>query len=108
MASNAPARIGIDLGGTKIEAVVLGKSGEVRWRRRVPTPPGDYAHLLDPDVVVLGGGVSRIERLYANVPARWHEHVFAGGVRNEPVRTRLLPARHGDASGVRGAAWLWG
>ncbi len=59
-------------------------------------------NLLDPDVIVLGGGLSRLERLYRNVPARWGAHIFS-----DQVATRLLPARHGDASGVRGAANLW-
>jgi fructokinase len=63
-------------------------------------------NLLDPDVIVLGGGLSRLAHLYTEVPARWHRWVFAAGS-NEPLRTRLLPALHGDASGVRGAAWLW-
>ena len=62
-------------------------------------------------MIVLGGGMSNVERLYANVPQLWAEHVFGCGVpgvrSGEPVRTRLLPAAHGDASGVRGAAWLW-
>jgi fructokinase len=62
-------------------------------------------NLLDPDVIVLGGGVSRIERLYTSVPALWGTHIFCAGVPS-PVRTRLLPSLHGDSSGVRGAAWL--
>ena len=60
-------------------------------------------NVLDPDVIVLGGGLSNIDRLYANVPALWQAFVFSDG----PVDTRLLPPRHGDSSGVRGAAWLW-
>jgi fructokinase len=63
-------------------------------------------NLLDPDVIVLGGGLSRLAHLYERVPALWGRWVFAGGS-TEPVRTRLVPALHGDASGVRGAAWLW-
>lgn len=59
-------------------------------------------NVLDPHVIVLGGGVSNLAHLYDAVPARWHRYV-AGG----EVRTSLLPARHGDSSGVRGAAWLW-
>jgi fructokinase len=62
-------------------------------------------NLLDPDVIVLGGGLSHMPHLYQRVPALWGRWVFAGGAR-EPVRTRLAPAQHGDASGVRGAAWL--
>lgn len=59
-------------------------------------------NLLDPEVIVLGGGLSNLERLYENVPALWGDYVFS-----ERVQTRLVKARHGDASGVRGAAWLW-
>jgi fructokinase len=62
-------------------------------------------NLLDPDVVVLGGGLSRMPHLVEQVPRLWQRWVFSGGVR-EPVRTRLAASRHGDASGVRGAAWL--
>ena len=54
------------------------------------------------DVIVLGGGVSNITRLYDNVPTLWEQWVFS-----DTVTTQLAPARHGDASGVRGAAWLW-
>jgi fructokinase len=62
-------------------------------------------NLLDPDIVVLGGGLSQMPHLYDAVPRLWGDWVVSGGVR-EPVRTRLAPSRHGDASGVRGAAWL--
>ncbi len=60
-------------------------------------------NILDPGVIVLGGGVSNLARLYDNVPKLWTQHVFS-----DQVATRLLPPKHGDASGVRGAAWLWG
>ena len=63
-------------------------------------------NLLDPDVIVLGGGLSRMAQLYEDVPRRWGAWVFSAGAA-DPVRTRLVAARHGDASGVRGAAWLW-
>ncbi|MBF0399372.1 MAG: ROK family protein [Magnetococcales bacterium] len=59
-------------------------------------------NLLDPDVVVLGGGLANVERLYINVPALWGRYVFS-----DWVATRLVKAQHGDSSGVRGAAWLW-
>ena len=62
-------------------------------------------NLLDPDIVVLGGGLSRMAHLYERVPQLWQPWVVSGGVR-EPVRTRLAQSVHGDASGVRGAAWL--
>lgn len=59
-------------------------------------------NLLDPQVIVLGGGMSNIERLYAEVPQRWTDYVFS-----DQVTTRLVPPKFGDSSGVRGAAWLW-
>jgi fructokinase len=59
-------------------------------------------NLIDPDAIVLGGGLSQISRLYAEVPARWGRYVFS-----DHVATQLLAPVHGDASGVRGAAWLW-
>ena len=60
-------------------------------------------NILDPDVIVLGGGLSNLPRLYDRVPALWGAHVFS-----DEVRTRLVPPAHGDSGGVRGAAWLWG
>lgn len=59
-------------------------------------------NLLDPEVIVLGGGLSNFERLYQTIPALWSGYIFS-----DVVNTRLLPPVHGDASGVRGAAWLW-
>lgn len=73
-----------------------------RYEERLARALASVINLLDPDVIVLGGGLSRIERLYETVPALWARWVFS-----DRVVTRLLPARHGDASGVRGAAWLW-
>ncbi|MBL8288312.1 MAG: ROK family protein [Rubrivivax sp.] len=62
-------------------------------------------NVLDPDIIVLGGGLSRMPHLVERVPQLWQRWVVSGGVR-EPVRTRLTTSLHGDASGVRGAAWL--
>ena len=58
-------------------------------------------NILDPDAIVLGGGMSNISELYEAVPALWSKYVFS-----DSVRTKFLAPRHGDASGVRGAAWL--
>lgn len=77
-----------------------------RWHSRLARALAGVINLLDPEVIVLGGGLSRIASTYTVVPGLWDRWVFSGGLR-EPVRTRLVPARHGDASGVRGAAWLW-
>jgi fructokinase len=59
-------------------------------------------NILDPDVIVLGGGMSNLERLYESVPRLWTEYAFS-----DRVATPLRRAVHGDSSGVRGAAWLW-
>lgn len=60
-------------------------------------------NVVDPDVIVLGGGMSNVQRLYDNVPRLWNNYVFS-----DRVDTILVPPKHGDSSGVRGAAWLWG
>ncbi|WP_455199178.1 ROK family protein [Kaarinaea lacus] len=77
-----------------------------RYERRMAKALASVIDLIDPDVIVLGGGMSNVKRLYDNVPKIWGEYVFSSGV-DDPVRTRLVPPRHGDSSGVRGAAWLW-
>ncbi len=73
-----------------------------RYEERLARALAGVMNILDPDVIVLGGGLSNIERLYVSVPQLWLPHVFS-----DRVATRLLRARHGDSSGVRGAAWLW-
>lgn len=73
-----------------------------RYEDRLARSLAAVVNLLDPDVIVLAGGVSAVTRLYERVPALWSRWIFS-----DEVRTRLLPARHGDSSGVRGAAWLW-
>lgn len=61
-------------------------------------------NMIDPHAIVLGGGLSKMAQLYARVPELWKRYVFS---EPEHIVTRLLPPRHGDSSGVRGAAWLW-
>lgn len=78
-----------------------------RYEQRMARALAAVINLLDPEVIVLGGGLSNISRWYQTVPALWDEFVFSAGMEDEPVRTRLLPPKHGDSSGVRGAAWLW-
>ena len=72
------------------------------WERRLARALATIINVLDPDVIVAGGGLSRVDRIYTNVPPRWRDWVFS-----DQTVTRFLPARHGDASGVRGAARLW-
>jgi fructokinase len=74
-----------------------------RYESRMARALAGIINVLDPDVIVLGGGLSKVARLYRNVPAQWGAWVFS-----DRVDTRLVPPAHGDASGVRGAAWLWG
>ena len=73
-----------------------------RYESRLARSLAHIINVIDPDVIVLGGGMSNVERLYKNVPAIWSDFVFS-----DTVRTRLLAPRFGDSSGVRGAAWLW-
>lgn len=73
-----------------------------RYEERLARALASVINVIDPHVIVLGGGLSNIIRFYRNVPARWGEHVFS-----DSVATRLVPPLHGDSSGVRGAAWLW-
>lgn len=73
-----------------------------RYAHRLARGLAQVINLLDPDVIVLGGGLSNLTQLYERVPRLWLPYVFS-----DVVTTRLLPPRHGDSSGVRGAAWLW-
>jgi fructokinase len=108
----ALARDYVEHGGTSVtaeEIAARAASGEAladaalaRYEERMARALGSVINLLDPDVIVLGGGLSNIDRLYDRVPALWSKYIFS-----DQVVTRLVRARHGDSSGVRGAAWLW-
>ena len=80
----------------------LAESCLVRYEDRLARALAGVINVLDPDVIVLGGGMSNIDRLVTSVPAIWAAHIFS-----DAVATRLARAVHGDSSGVRGAAWLW-
>ena len=73
-----------------------------RHAERLARALAHVINILDPEAIVLGGGLSAIASLYDAVPRYWGKFVFSG-----TVLTRLLPPKHGDSSGVRGAAWLW-
>jgi len=73
-----------------------------RYEHRLARGLASIINVFDPDAIVLGGGVSNIDRLYERVPRVWAKFVFS-----DTVVTRLVRALHGDSSGVRGAAWLW-
>jgi fructokinase len=98
---------GVQLDAREIAA--LARSGDSRARatmdrfcNRLASALASVVNVLDPDVVVLGGGLSNIDALYGEVAARLPEHVFS-----DRCTTPVLRNRHGDSSGVRGAAWLW-
>jgi len=73
-----------------------------RYEERMARALAHVINILDPEIIVLGGGMSSIDRLYVNVPQRWSDYVFS-----DQVLTKFVPAQFGDASGVRGAARLW-
>ncbi len=85
-----------DRGDAAAEAVLA------QYEQRMARGLAGVINILDPDVIVVGGGLSNIARLYDTVPELWTPFVFS-----DSVATRLVKAKYGDASGVRGAAWLW-
>ncbi len=100
------------LDGRRLDAAAIAQAaagGDARaeaamaaYEERLAKSLASVINLLDPDVIVLGGGLSNQARLYRNVPLRWGRYLFS-----DAVVTQLLPPRYGDASGARGAAWLW-
>jgi len=94
---------------TGAEVAMAAEAGEpqaeaalARLEDRIARSLASIANVLDPDIMVLGGGLSRLQRLYTNLPPLLDRYSFGGG-----ADTPIVPARHGDSSGVRGAAWLW-
>jgi len=97
------------LSKTPSDIVALAKAGDnaasaclSRYVDRLARGLASIINVLDPDVIVLGGGMSNIELLYTEVPRLWGRYVFS-----DQVNTLLRRAKYGDSSGVRGAAWLW-
>ena len=98
--------------GSRIDAAAIVAGAErgdpacaksmAQYESRLARALAHVINLLDPDVIVLGGGMSNVARLYDNVPPLWREWVFS-----DRVDTVLAPPAFGDSSGVRGAAWLW-
>jgi fructokinase len=84
------------------EIVSLGDQSLERYVERLARALASVINVLDPDVIVLGGGMSNVATLYTEVPRLWSRYVFS-----DRVATRLARPVHGDSSGVRGAAWLW-
>ena len=86
----------------RTEQAVLREETMARYAERLARALASVINVLDPEVIVLGDGMSNVSRLYTEVPRLWTRHVFS-----DHVATRLAPPLHGDSSGVRGAAWLW-
>ncbi len=111
-ATHAPDADRGDTAGQRLDAVDIvdraaggdaaAEASLARYEERMARALASVINVLDPEVIVLGGGMSNLARLYAAVPRLWGRHVFS-----DRVATRLVPPAHGDASGVRGAAWLW-
>jgi fructokinase len=95
-ALESPAIVSAALAGDASAEATLG-----RYEDRLARGLASVINLVDPEVIVLGGGLSNLERLYRSVPMIWDRYVFS-----DIVRTRLVAPVHGDSSGVRGAAWL--
>lgn len=89
-----------------VDAANLGDSAATsaieRYSLRLAKALASIMNVIDPNVIVLGGGLSNISSVYETVPALWRQFVFS-----DIIETHLRPPQHGDSSGVRGAAWLW-
>ena len=98
-------RLSVEAIAKQFETAGDPKADEVlgRLENRLGRSLAVIINLLDPDAIVLGGGLSNLSRLYQAVPHHWQPYVYKQG----RLKTRLLPPKYGDASGVRGAAWLW-
>jgi fructokinase len=107
MAREHRTRTGQDLDASRIAELAAQGDAEASrtldlYAHRLARALASIINVLNPDAIVLGGGVSNIPRLYDQVPPLWSKYVFS-----DVVTTRLVRAKHGDSSGVRGAAWLW-
>jgi fructokinase len=91
-----------DIAARADEGDVAAAESMAQFEARLARALAHVINILDPDIVVLGGGLSNIARLYENLPRLWVRWIFS-----DRVATRIVPPLHGDSSGVRGAAWLW-
>jgi fructokinase len=96
-------RSGPEIVAAAVAGDAMAEASIARLEDRIGRALASVVNLLDPDVIVIGGGLSKLDRLYVNVPPLIARHLFGGG----RLATPVLKAKHGDASGVRGAAWLW-
>ncbi len=96
----------IKLASKSLAALAAGDSAASsalsKYQQRMAKCLSHVINILDPHIIVLGGGMSNIESLYSTVPILWQQYVFS-----DTVTTKLVAPMHGDSSGARGAAWLW-
>lgn len=107
LAADHRAHTGQSLSTREIDSLAsagdaAGEATLQRYEARLGRALAGVINILDPQVIVLGGGLSGLQRLYRNLPEHCAPHVFS-----DSFYTRILPPTHGDSSGVRGAAWLW-
>jgi len=100
--STGTRRTGREILALTVNGDAQAEAAVQRYENRLTRGLAHVINLLDPDVIVLGGGMSRIERLYPALNAQLKAHVFG-----KEFATPIRPALHGDSSGIRGAAWLW-
>ena len=101
-ASGGPSLAARDIAARAAAGEALALGTMARYEDRMARALASVINVIDPDVIVLGGGLSNIDRLYGSVPGLWTSFVFS-----DRIDTTLVRAAHGDSSGVRGAAWLW-
>ena len=102
LTSGGPSLSAKDIAARADAGEPLALDSLARYEDRMARALASVINIIDPDVIVLGGGLSNIDRLYGSVPSRWRPFVFS-----DRIGTALVRAAHGDSSGVRGAAWLW-
>lgn len=90
-----------DIVGLSMQGDVIAEQVLLRYENRMARSLAHVINMFDPEMIILGGGLSNLQRLYENVPKLWQQWVFS-----DQVATKLVPPKHGDSSGVRGAAWL--
>lgn len=100
--SGGPHRLGPEIFEAAAQGELSAERTLLRYENRLARALANVINMIDPDVIVLGGGLSRCHRLYEGVRSKWGNYVFS-----DEVVTEIRPPVHGDSSGVRGAAWLW-
>lgn len=102
IAAGGQAKKAQDVVAQMLDGDPLAEQAFAEYEDRMARALASIINVVDPDIIVLGGGMSNVARLYDNVPKLWADYVFS-----DHVATQLRPPQHGDSSGVRGAAWLW-